>query len=235
MRLFLMIFFLIGMGMAAADVLLIRSSLQFGSRSALTTGEVIGYETSRGSKGGTLYAPRVRYRVPLPEGGAGQSYEIVGSVSSSSRGYDQGAKVDVIYLPDEPAQGRIKSFMEQWFAPLMVSVFALVFNGIWLGFAIYEIRKRRMHAWLEQHGMPVQAKLNGVRRNTSLKVNGRSPWVLEAQWQHPITQTVHSFTSENLWFDPSEYLQELKQVDVRVDADDPRRHRIDIAFLPKAG
>jgi hypothetical protein len=235
MRLFLIIFFCVGMAMSAVDVYLVRSSVDFASRAAVADGEVIGYASSRGSKGGTLYAPRVRYAVPLPEGGAGRSYEIVGSVSSSSRSYDEGDHVPVMYLPDRPAEGRIKSFMEQWFGPLIVSVFALVFNAIWIGFAVAMVRKRRMHAWLEQNGMPVEAKVVDVRRNTSVKVNGRSPRVIEAQWQHPMTREVHSFESENIWFDPSEFVEEGRMLKVRVDADDPRRHRVDLGFLPKKG
>jgi len=42
------------------------------------------------------------------------------------------------------------------------------------------------------------------------------------------------FESENLWFDPSEFISSRQQVPVRVDADDPRRHRVDISWLPKA-
>jgi len=234
MRLFLFMFCFFGLGMASLDVFLIRDVLRFRAGAAMTAGEVIGFRSSRGSKGGTMYAPIVRFAVPLAEGGSGQSFEITGSVSSSNPGFDEGDKVDVMFHPDRPGEGRIQSFMEQWFGPLIVGLFALIFNGIWLGFAAYLIRQRRMHAWLEQHGMPVQADLVEVRRNTSLKVNGRSPWVIDAQWQHPLTGTVHSFSSENLWFDPSDYVKGRAKLDVRVDADDPRRHRIDLSFLPKA-
>ncbi len=234
MRLFLSIFCFFGLGMAALNVFLIRDVLRFREGAAVAQGEVIGFRSSRGKKGGTMYAPIVRYAVPLAEGGVGKSYEVTGSVSSSNPGYDEGDRVEVLFHPDRPAEGRIKSFMEQWFGPLIVSLFALVFNAIWLGFAAYQIRQRRMFAWLEQNGMPVQAKLVEVRRNTSLKVNGRSPWVIDAQWQHPLTGTLHRLCSENVWFDPSDYVKGRDQLDARVDADDPRRHRVDLSFLPKA-
>ncbi|MCB1611107.1 MAG: hypothetical protein KDI60_04995, partial [Xanthomonadales bacterium] len=65
------------------------------------------------------------------------------------------------------------------------------------------------------------------------KVNGRSPWVIRAQWQHPVTSKVHMFQSENLWFDPSEFIGDREQIGIRIDADQPERHRVDISWLPK--
>lgn len=234
-RIIALIFGLVGLMMGAAAIWVTVSTLQFRATALRTEGEVIGFATSRGSKGGTMYAPQVRFQVPAPEGGAGASVEIHGRVSSSSRSYDVGDRVYVYYAPEHPEDARIDSFMEQWFFPLIFGFFGLVFGGIATGFIVAEWRQRRLYAWLATHGMTVQAKLIEVARNTSVKVNGRSPWVLRAQWQHPITQAVHVFDSEHLWYDPSEYVGERREVPVRVDADDPTRYRVDIRWLPTSG
>jgi hypothetical protein len=233
MRLFIIIFGLVGLGMGIGEFFILKSVFEFRSQAVAVPGEVVDFVTSRGSKGGTMYAPVVRYNVPAPEGGIGASYEARGSVSSSSRGYDLGERVEVLYLPDAPAEGRIGSFMEQWFLPLIFGVFTTVFGGIALAFIGVEIRKRRMYTWLQHSGMTIQARINEVGKNTSLKVNGRSPWVIRAQWQHPVTQEMHVFESENLWYDPNEFIGDREQIPVRVDADDPRRHRVDLSWLPK--
>lgn len=233
MRWLIVIFGIVGLGMALASYFVISLNLSFRDGAVSTQGEVISFEHSRGSKGGTMYAPRVRYTVPQPEGGTGASHEIVGSVRSSSRGYDLGEKVKVLYRPEAPADGRIGSFMEQWFVASIISVFALVFGGVSLGLIIAAIRQKRMYAWLEYSGMTVQARIIEVGKNTNLKVNGRSPWVIRAQWRHPVSSTVHVFQSENLWFDPSEFLGGREQISVRIDADRPERYRVDISWLPK--
>ncbi len=233
MRLFILIFGLVGLGMGIGEFFILKNVLEFRANAVVAEGEVVDFVTSRGSKGGTMYAPVVRYSVPAAEGGDGASYEARGSVSSSSRGYDIGERVAVMYLPDAPADGRIRNFMEQWFLATLFGFFTLVFGGVAVGFLVAEIRRHRMYAWLQHSGMTVQARINEVGKNTSLKVNGRSPWVIRAQWQHPVTQQIHVFESENLWYDPSEFVGDREQIPVRVDADDPTRHRVDISWLPK--
>lgn len=232
-RIFILVFGLVGLGMSVAEIYILKDVLGFRARAVEVQGEVVDMVASRGSKGGTMYAPRVRYTVPAAEGGPGASYEITGGVRSSSRGYDIGERVTVLYSPDAPAAGRLKTFMEQWFLALIFGVFATVFSAIALGFAIGEFRRQRMHAWLADRGMTVQARITEVARNTSVRVGGRSPWVIHAQWQHPVTRKVHVFQSENLWFDPRPYVDGRDQCPVRVDADNPGRYRVDIEWLPK--
>ncbi len=233
MRLFILVFGLVGLGMGVGEFFILKNLFEFRSQAQVVTGEVTGYASSRGSKGGTMYTPLVQYRIPAPEGGSGARFEISGNVRSSSRGYDIGERVPVLYLPETPEQGRIDSFTEQWFLPLIFGIFSTIFGGIALAFLAAEVRKRRMHAWLQHSGMTVQARINEVARNTNLKINGRSPWVIRAQWQHPVTRKIHVFQSENLWYDPSEYVDGRDQCPVRVDADDPSRYRVDIEWLPK--
>ena len=233
MRLFIVIFGLVGLGMGVGEFFILKNLYEFRSQAQVAMGEVTGYSSSRGSKGGTMYTPLVQYHIPAPEGGSGERFEISGNVRSSSRGYDIGERVAVLYRPEAPEQGRIDSFVEQWLLPLVFGFFALVFGGIASAFLVAEIRRLRMYAWLQHSGMTVQARITEVGRNTRLKVNGRSPWVIRAQWQHPVTQAIHVFESENLWYDPSEYVDRRDQCPVRVDADDPSRYRVDIEWLPK--
>lgn len=233
MRLFILVFGLVGLGMGVGEFFILKNLFEFRSQAQVVTGEVTGYASSRGSKGGTMYTPTVQYRIPAPEGGSGARFEISGNVRSSGRGYDIGEQVAVLYRPEAPEQGRIDSFVEQWLLPTVFGFFALVFGGIAGAFLVVEIRRLRMYAWLQHSGMTVQARIVEVARNTSLKVNGRSPWVIRAQWQHPVTQKIHVFESENLWYDPSEFVDGRDQCPVRVDADDPSRYRVNIEWLPK--
>ena len=95
MRLFILIFGLVGIGMGVGEIFILKNLYDFRSQALVTEGEVVDFVTSRGRKGGTMYAPRVRYAIPAPEGGVGAEYEIVGRVSSSGRSFDIGERVGV--------------------------------------------------------------------------------------------------------------------------------------------
>lgn len=65
-------------------------------------------------------APVVRYRVN------NRDFEFQSSVSSSVRMYSKGDKVTVLYHPETPGDGRIKSTLEQWILPVALIVSGLV-------------------------------------------------------------------------------------------------------------
>jgi hypothetical protein len=71
-----------------------------------------------------------------------------------------------------------------------------------------------------------------VELNDSLRVNGRSPYRIFSQSPDPASNTVRVYQSENIWFDPSEYIRD-KTIDVLVDPSDPKRYVMDTSFLPK--
>jgi hypothetical protein len=65
-----------------------------------------------------------------------------------------------------------------------------------------------------------------------VRVHGRSPYQIVSQSSDPASNTVRLWQSENIWFDPSEYIKG-EAIDVLVDPNDPRRYIMDISFLPK--
>ena len=92
--------------------------------------------------------------------------------------------------------------------------------------------KNRKEAFLKLHGIPIQTKFQSVELNTALSVNGRHPFRVLGQWQNPATSEVHIFHSNNLWFDPSEYL-EGKNITVFIEKNNPKKFYVDLSFLPK--
>lgn len=100
------------------------------------------------------------------------------------------------------------------------------------GMALYRDRKARLALRLRAQGQVIQARIQGVEPNVAVSVNGRHPFVVLCQWQNPQTKEVHVFRSENLWFDPSDYLKR-PQVLVFIEPENPRRYLVDLSFLPK--
>jgi hypothetical protein len=164
----------------------------------------------------------------------GRTLHITGSVSSSPPAYETGEHVRVLYEATNPNAARIDSKIEMWFLPMLFGGLGAVFASIGGGFLAYLVRRRRLREWLALNGMHVKAKFEGVIYDTSIRVNGRNPWRLTAQWQHPVTQKIYSFRSDMIWFDPTPYVQR-EQLDVTVNADNPRQYVVDTSFLPQAG
>jgi len=208
----------VGSVMLVAAILVSASTLTFRAEALSAPGTVVALDSGK---------PVVEYADP-----DGNTHRIVGSVSSNPPTYDVGERVTVRYRLGQPAAARIDGLMETWFGPTLLGFLGTVFTAIGAGFLVMEIRKRRLRAWLQQFGVRVQAKYTGVMLDTSLRVNRRHPWRLTAQWQDPVTSLVHTFESDMLFWDPSDYVQR-ETVEVWIDANDPSRHYLDTTFLPK--
>ncbi|MDR5769106.1 MULTISPECIES: DUF3592 domain-containing protein [unclassified Caballeronia] len=164
----------------------------------------------------------------------GHRIKFTGSLGYGSPAYSPGDAVTVLYNPAMPEAAMIDSTAERMMTPLMLGgmggIFALV-GGALLTFAL---RRRRQRSWLAKYGTRVQARLERVELDPSTSINGRNPWCLEAQWQHPATNKLYIFESDSIWFDPRPYIQR-NVVDVVINIDNPKQYVVDTSFLPKLG
>lgn len=148
-----------------------------------------------------------------------------------------GQDVKVHFPPGEPDQAEIKSFFTSWFVPIFLGLFASIFGSI--GFiGLWVVAKpNRMREQLVElgRGRKVTIPIGEVTQNFSLKVNGRSPYLIIGQWLDKTTNTVYQFKSESIWYNPAPYLEGKKEVDVYIDPNDMKKYYVDISFLPKKG
>ena len=92
--------------------------------------------------------------------------------------------------------------------------------------------KRKKIRYLRERGCPVKTKFQSVAINTSIEVNGRNPFQIYAQWQDPITSKLHVFKSDNIWFDPTNYIK-TDEITVLIERNNPKKYYVDTSFLPK--
>jgi hypothetical protein len=196
----------------------------FERRAACAEGTVV--ELVRSGSGNT-YSPRVRYRT---YSGAERTYQ--SSVSSSPPRFAVGDRVDVLFDPGNPADVRIRSFLDLWFGPTLLGGLGSIFGAIGAGMLLVRWASGRRAAELRLRGRRVLAKLQSIERNTSLAVNGAHPWRIVCQWIDPATGMLHLFKSENLWFDPTPHVH-AGELTVFVDPRNPRRYVVDVSFLPR--
>lgn len=221
------VFGLIGVGMLIGAAALALDTRSFVAAAKRAPGSVIELVEKRDSDGSVTYKPVVAFTAD-----SGASVNFTSSFSSNPPAYDVGEAVEVLYSPDNPNDARIRGFGSLWLGAVIVGGIGAVFAAIGFGIGLAVRLNKKKREWLMAHGTPIQAEFQGVERNTSLKVNGRSPWRIVAEWKNPETGQVHVFNSENLWFDPTSYVT-AKQVQVLLDPQSAKRYHVDISFLPQ--
>jgi hypothetical protein len=70
-----------------------------------------------------------------------------------------------------------------------------------------------------------------VEKNREQLVRGVYPFQVHTRWIDPDTKETHTFKSENIWFDPSDYIT-TKSIEVVIDPNDHNNYHVDISFLP---
>ena len=111
-----------------------------------------------------------------------------------------------------------------------------IFLGLGIIFLIVGItcmtvlcRRRSRNEQLVKNGFYVTARARDIYPNENVRINGRSPFVLECHYKDPTTGTVHVFKSENIMFYPID----AKDTDIRVyvDPQNPDRYYVDTSNL----
>jgi hypothetical protein len=225
------IMLIVGVAMLAGAVYLYSNTRSFLAGAVHAQGTVVDLRRTESldshSNRSVSYYPVVQYA----EAG-GRKIEFTSDSGSNPPAYSRGDQVEVLYHPDAPEKARINGFMSLWFGTLIVGGLGVVFTAVGTAMVVVPIRRRRLESFLKSNGVPVEATFESVEQNTSMKVNGQSPWRVLAQWLDPATSQVHVFKSDNLWFDPSAYIKDRK-INVFIDRADPKKYYVDLSFLPK--
>ncbi len=227
-RLVFSIFGIAGIGMLVGCGLLVMSTQAFLAVAIGADGTVVRLEYERsGSDSGGAYYPIVRFLLRT-----GETIEFRSSVGSSPPSYRRGEPVRVLYDPTAPESAEIDSFVSLWFAPILLGFMGSVFSAFVVGYWGWWVARVRREAWLAQHGRRIVADIVEVAADRSVKRNRRSTWRITAQWADPLSRKIHVFKSARVRFDPTPFLKG-ETVPVLIDPDHPRRHMVDLSFLPE--
>jgi uncharacterized protein DUF3592 len=209
-------------------LLLWKQTRGFLAHARQTTGTVVELREVRDSDGGSsTWKPVVNFVAD-----DGRDITFAASFSSKPAPYDVGERVDVLYLPDDPLQARIKGFSSLWLGSSILGGMGLAFGGIGAGILLGTRAGEKKKHYLMAYGNAIETELQGVDRNTGIEVNGKHPWRISSQWLDPVSNTMRIFHSENLWFDPTKFVTN-KRVTVLLDPNNPKRYHMDISFLPE--
>ena len=194
---------------------LCTSEIRFKRHAVDVQGMVLRYD------GGLTYA----YEYPAGKLRKGKTH-----ASSSDWTYAGGDPIDLQVDLSDPDRAQIKGFVDQWLGVAMLSFFAVIFGAPGFGMILYALRKNQARSHLRNRGRTLVARVSTVALNESLSINGRSPFIIHAEAR--LDGKIHAFKSDNLWFDPTPYL-ETDQVRICHLPENPKVYCMDISFLPQ--
>ncbi len=217
------IFFIVGCCLFWGGGYWLASTIGFAGRAKIVSGvvtkqieETCQRDTGTGSNRHTVsylcYQPFVKYEF--------QSKMLeVGMTARSSSGYETGSPVELMIDPENPNHAEFNGG-QIWIFPLALLAMGAIFGsvGFFLLRSIY--RKENLFKALSANGRLVVGKVTFCGPNTSLTINGRNPWVVEASWIHPESQQVYvAKTLQELWHDPVQMGQVVPNGPVQIKFD----------------
>ncbi|MGF7116402.1 hypothetical protein QF017_005927 [Pseudomonas laurylsulfatiphila] len=219
-------FSLVGIALLAGAMMLYKNTNNFLDNAVSETGTVVDLVKVRGDNSIT-YKPVVEFTAR-----DGQKVEFTSSVSSNPPSHSVGEIVEVLYLPSNVQAAKINSYARLWGGFLVTLVLGVVFSLVGGLIFFVGMLRRRKKDHLQRNGVVVEATVQSVVNNYSVSINGKSPFMIQCQWLDPATSELHLFESENIWFDPSGFINDEK-IKVFVERNNLKKYHVDISFLPK--
>ncbi|MCL1123427.1 DUF3592 domain-containing protein [Shewanella surugensis] len=218
------VFLIIGAVMISMTLYMASNTSDYIDNSIVSVGKVVDYREVYSSSSLT-YAPIIEYQIPN-----GKTLSFASSTSSYPPAYDIGDPVNIRYATGSPQNAMINGFFSLWLGEIIVGGLGCVFLGIAFFGNVFNFFKNRKRTSLTLYGDRIDTKLQGVERNLSLRVNGRHPYNIVTQGLNSRTSERQTFKSQNLWVDPTAYLDD-RWITVYVDKRRPKRYFMDVSFL----
>lgn len=226
MKIIKYVFSIVGLALLIGAFFLYQNKKSFLEKAITVKGTVTELLPSR-SDNSTTYKPVVAFTTK-----DGKQIEYTSSISSNPPSYHKGEIVEIFYDPADPYDATINGFASLWLAPLILGIFGTVFFLIGFLIILFGKMKQKKIEDLKFNGKAIITKFDHADLNYSYKVNGRSPFVIYSQWLNPTTNELHLFKSENIWFDPNNFIPS-EGIKVLIDPSNPKKYYMDISFLPR--
>lgn len=220
------VFSIVGVALFVGTLMSYKSTSDFLEEAVSVQGTVVALAKKR-SEDSVTYRPVVEFVT-----GNGEEVEFTSTMGTNPPRFSVGEQVEVLYLPAEPGDAKINDFADLWWMTIGMAGMGIPFFAV--GALIFLIGKfkNRKKASLQRTGVAVEAQFQSVVPNNSISMNGRNPFVIVCHWLNPVTSQVHVFESENIWFDPSRYIDREK-LTVFMNKGNPKKYYVDVSFLPK--
>ena len=174
------------------------------------------------SDGDTSYDVFVSYYV--------DNKEYIEELNSYTSSYYEGKEIEVYYDKNKPSRVRTDGFE---FVFLIFSVVGLVFVIIGLSGIIGSILKKKKVKELKQTGMIIEAIYETTLVNGNFEVNGSNPYNIICSWYDSITNQTYELKSDNLWYNPEEYISQknITKFKVYINPSNYKEYTMDLSEI----
>lgn len=187
-----------------------------------TTGEVISLVEYRSSDWANTFAPVVRYKC--------WTRDTTATSNMSSTSHPNVGDTIWIYCSEErPEEFVIDSFIDKYFWLIFVWAWCIILF-IAIGILIYQRYRNDSIIQLRSSGERIEWTVLLIRQNTLVTMMNKHPFIIEVEYRDSLN-SYYLFKSDNLWKDPSEYIQPWMTLWVFVERGNLKKYWVDTSFL----
>lgn len=183
------IFMIVGMAMLIAGIVILVINGRFMERAEEVTAVITDIGSYRNSKGETSHKVLVEYTY------AGKLYENAELNFYSSSMYE-GKEISVFCDPDNPGHIRSNQGMTLLYGIFIgMGILFLTISAIVIGIALRKSSRRKR---VRESGRKLYATVEEIALNTSLRMNGRHPYVIYCIWKDDCKDMFYRFKSDSI-------------------------------------
>lgn len=222
LKIFGSIFALIGVLLICGGIYMSISNSNFKKNAVETKAKITRIDTSRDSDGDTNHSVSVEFTVD------GKHYE--GSLNYYTSSMYIGKEETIYYDPNNP--NHFKGAGGE-FAVYILFAIGAVFFLIGSVVLIVQIKNGKKQKQVLSYNYIIQANIIGFAIDTTMRVNGRNPYKLEATYINPNDGKMYTYRSESIWADLTPILQQMQitTIPVYVNPNNYAEYVVDISSL----
>lgn len=222
LRIFGIVFFAVGLMITIFGIKVVISTNQFMESAVKTQATITRIDTSYDSDGDVNHTASVEFTVD------GSLYK--GTLNYYTSAMYVGGKETIYYDPSNPNhfQGSGSKFAT-YIAVIVGGIFMLVGGGILIVQIILSKKKKKVLSY----NYVIQANIIGFNIDTTMSVNGRNPYKLEASYINPNDGKMYTYRSESIWANLTPILQQrnITTIPVYVNPNNYAEYVVDISNL----
>lgn len=162
---------------------------------------------------------------------ANEEIEYIPSSGQNPPNHRVGNKVELLYDTDNPYRVIMNNFEDRWATRIIFSIIGLICTGMGVIMVRGDIISAKNKKRLLKINHVLKSKQLSIEKNDAISYNGRTPWVIYAMVSHPLDSRMHQYQSDNIWFDPTEFVP--KEMNVYIDPQDSHIGYVDLSEIPQ--
>lgn len=114
--------------------------------------------------------------------------------------------------------------------PILLMVGGIFFLVGW-GTVVPLVRKRSIQRKVRENGVMIHTEFMEVIRS-EISINNRQGYIVRTKWLDAQNNILYYFSSNSLWYDPTDLLKDIDFITVIVNPKNFRHNYMDLEFLP---